>query len=158
MIETKKLLPAVYSDSFDFSIFTGILDVVYNGRDFDLSLIKGLHAPSYVAEENLPALSRCFNLPPASRELLKAYRHLIKIKGTIPAIEAAIQLAGAVPVPVLVSGESSMSWGPFYDIVDQTTRVTYFVNSENLKRQLLTELLQRIVPVTADVLVKEALE
>ena len=157
MFYTKKLIPEIYSNSFDFSIFTGVLDAVYNGREFMIDLVKGLHAPSYVAEENLQHLAMSFNLPYAPRELLKKYRHLIKVKGTKEAIYAAIELCGATDIvaPEVLT-EPHIPYVPPapWDPETQPQGFVYYADVANLNARLVQEMLKRLVPVITQVSVE----
>ncbi len=148
MIFTKQLLPEVYSESYDMSIFTGLLDLIYNANDFDCLALKALHSPSFCFDEYLSHLASCFNLRTQNRDLLSKYRHLIKIKGTEKAIRAAILLSGATDVTevpeLLVSDEST----PRVQVA-----VYYAQLPETYDEDLCQELLRRVAPVNITVLV-----
>ena len=51
MIQTKKLIPAVYSQSYDFSIFTAVLDLVYTARELDILRARNSHLQQSVLKK-----------------------------------------------------------------------------------------------------------
>lgn len=89
IIQSKKLIPEIYSQSYDFSIFTGLLDMLYTARELDVLRAKNAHSPENCFEEDLTHLASLLNLPyGAKRELISDYRSLVKQKGTRDAIVA----------------------------------------------------------------------
>ena len=91
MVRSKKLIPEVYSGSYDFSIFTGLIDLIYTSREVDILRIKNAHRPKRAFTEDLVHLASLFGLgTTANRELLQMYRMLVKNKGTKPAVKAAV--------------------------------------------------------------------
>lgn len=143
MIQTKKLIPKIYSNSYDMSIFTGLLDLLYNSREVNIQLLKGAHSPSYCAEGALLGLSSLFNLNTDNRELIAKYRELIKVKGTVGAIEATALLCGAGSVSsidMVTSGEvvsieigadlSSMDCELFYEMMRRLSPFSTIIKLE----------------------------
>lgn len=91
MIDVKKRLPQVYSQSYDMSIFTGLLNLIYNSRAVDNLRAKVSHCPLHCFDEDVPRLASLFGLPTsATRDILSTYRRLIKIKGTSTAVQKAV--------------------------------------------------------------------
>ena len=83
MIEVSKLIPKVYNQSRDFSVFTGVLQIMLN--ELDIKSLKLLELPN----ESI--------LPPelATYSHLRGYfRFLIKNKGTIESILQSVYLSG----------------------------------------------------------------
>lgn len=94
MIQTKKLIPAVYSQSYDFSIFTAVLDLVYTARELDILRARNSHLPTKCFEEDISRLSSLFGLGDlATRDLLAEYRLLVKQKGTTDVVSALAQFS-----------------------------------------------------------------
>ena len=91
MIDVKKSLPQVYSQSYDMSIFIGLLNLIYNSREVDNLRAKVSHCPLHCFDEDVPRLASLFGLPTsATRDILSTYRRLIKIKGTSTAVQKAV--------------------------------------------------------------------
>lgn len=91
MIDVKKRLPQVYSQSYDMSIFIGLLNLIYNSRAVDNLRAKVSHCPLHCFDEDVPRLASLFGLPTsATRDILSTYRRLIKIKGTSTAVQKAV--------------------------------------------------------------------
>ena len=91
MIDVKKRLPQVYSQSYDMSIFMGLLNLIYNSREVDNLRAKVSHCPLHCFDEDVPRLASLFGLPTsATRDILSTYRRLIKIKGTSTAVQKAV--------------------------------------------------------------------
>lgn len=91
MIDVKKRLPQVYSQSYDMSIFTGLLNLIYNSREVDNLRAKVSHCPLHCFEEDVPRLASLFGLPTsATRDTLSTYRRLVKLKGTQLAVKKVI--------------------------------------------------------------------
>ena len=91
MIDVKKRLPQVYSQSYDMSIFIGLLNLIYNSRAVDNLRAKVSHCPLHCFDEDVPRLASLFGLPTsATRDILSVYRRLIKIKGTSAAVQKAV--------------------------------------------------------------------
>lgn len=91
MIDVKKRLPQVYSQSYDMSIFTGLLNLIYNSREVDNLRAKVSHCPLHCFDEDVPRLTSLFGLPTsATRDILSTYRRIIKIKGTSTAVQKAV--------------------------------------------------------------------
>ena len=91
MIDVKKRLPQVYSQSYDMSIFIGLLNLIYNSRAVDDLRAKVSHCPLHCFDEDVPRLASLFGLPAsATRDILSVYRRLVKIKGTSTAVQKAV--------------------------------------------------------------------
>ena len=91
MIDVKKRLPQVYSQSYDMSIFTGLLNLIYNSREVDNLRAKVSHCSLHCFDEDVPRLASLFGLPTsATRDILSTYRRLVKIKGTSAAVQKAV--------------------------------------------------------------------
>lgn len=91
MIDVKKRLPQVYSQSYDMSIFIGLLNLIYNSRAVDNLRAKVSHCPLHCFDEDVPRLASLFGLPTsATRDILSVYRRLVKIKGTSTAVQKAV--------------------------------------------------------------------
>lgn len=91
MIDVKKRLPQVYSQSYDMSVFTGLLNLIYNAREVDNLRAKVSHCPLHCFEEDIPRLASLLGLPAtATRDILSTYRRLVKIKGSSTAVKKAV--------------------------------------------------------------------
>jgi hypothetical protein len=83
MIEVRKLIPQVYNQSRDFSVFMGILQALINEAD-----INSLKLSKLPSESLLP-----YDL--STYENLRGYfRFMLKEKGSIESILQAISMAG----------------------------------------------------------------
>lgn len=150
MVQTKKLIPEVYSQSFDMSVFTGILDLVYTARELDSQRAKVCHSPFDCFQEDLQRLVTLFNLPlSSSRQLISDYRHLIKNKGTSVALQAAVAFSAA-----LTPQESLVQVVKTIDSETHTILLTAYVDFQNLDDSLLEFLIYKIAPVGVAVQVK----
>lgn len=97
IVQTKKLIPEIYSQSYDMSIFTGLLDLVYTARQLDVLRIKNAHSPQSCFEEDVPSLASLFGLGRISnRDLIENYRLLVKQKGTRDVVLALAQFAAGL--------------------------------------------------------------
>lgn len=140
MIKSSELVPSIYSEkSFDFHLFTALIDLVFNSVDSDISAIKGLHSPKYCFDENLGRLSRFINLDTADRVLLSRYRLMNKSKGTLQTLMSIIEFCGGV-----IAVEDSL---PKIEINDTSAIIT-LSNSETkvFNDQLFMTLLRRMFP------------
>lgn len=97
MIKAKKLVPEVYTQSFDMSLFLGLLDLVYDGRELDELRAKNSHLPKHCFKEDLRSLSSLLSdIRTTNRDLLSLYRSLVQIKGSEDALIAIGQLAADI--------------------------------------------------------------
>ena len=97
MIKAKKLVPEVYTQSFDMSLFLGLLDLVYGGRELDELRAKNSHLPKHCFKEDLRSLSSLLSdIRTTNRDLLSLYRSLVQIKGSEDALIAIGQLAADI--------------------------------------------------------------
>lgn len=145
MIQTKNTIPRVYSDSYDMSVFTGLLDLIYNARDTDIEILKGLHLPNNCSEDNLQGLSSLFNLSTNNRKIIANYRRLIKIKGTQNAIESTAILCGASSI-VRTSVDRNED--------NPLTTITVTINSQGFDSNLFNTIMERVAPVNALVVIR----
>ena len=152
MIQTKKLLPEVYSESFDMSIFTGLLDLVYTARELNATRAKALHNPVTCFEEELPRLATLFDLTPtATRGLLSNYRLMVKHKGSKLAIKALVAFSALLDpqkelVKIVTSYENNFSL------------ITAYLDFTILDAQLAERLIYKLAPVGAFVQIKSLAE
>lgn len=151
MIQTKKVLPEVYSQSFDMSVFTGLLDLVYTARELPALRAKVLHNPIQCFEEDLPRLASLFNLPAtATRQLISNYRLMVKHKGTALAIKALIAFAAAIDptnelVELVSDGDNRSLWIAYLDFTA-------------IDADLLEKLFYKLAPVRTFIQVKHIKE
>lgn len=98
MIEVRKLIPQVYNQSRDFSVFLGVLQALIN--EADVSSMKLSKLPS---ESILPRDLYTY-------ENLRGYfRFMIKEKGSIESILQAVSLAGGKTVCKLEDESSRLN-------------------------------------------------
>ena len=141
MIKAKDLIPEIYSNSFDMSIFTGLIDLIYGSREMRVETLKNLHSTRACAEGTVRDLARLLNLRTSNRDLIANYRYLIHNKGKEETIKNLALLCGAIPL-----GK---------DIVDNWVSkpvgtVNYlilYVDTENMDIAIFYELLNNIAPV-----------
>ena len=139
MIQAKKTLPEIYSQSFDMSIFTGLLDLLYGARELDQMRARVCHSALNCFEEDLPRLASLFNLPVTSpRQLLDNYRLLVKRKGTALAIKSSVTFSTGLE---LTEGA--------VDIERDGNKFTAYADFTKLSAALLETLLHRLAPVGA---------
>lgn len=152
MIQTKKVLPEVYSQSFDMSVFTGLLDLVYTARELPALRAKVLHNPIQCFEEDLPRLASLFDLPAtATRQLISNYRLMVKHKGTALAIKALAAFAAAIdPTSELVKLVSQSESG--------ITLWTAYLDFTAIDADLLEKLFYKLAPVRTFIQVKHIKE
>lgn len=150
MIQTKKVLPEVYSESFDMSIFTGLLDLIYTARELNASRAKVLHNPIQCFEEDVPRLASLFNLSTtATRQLLSNYRLMVKYKGTPLAIKALASFAAAIdPTEDYVKIVKS------FDTATKYSKVTAYLDFSTMDGKLLEQLIYKLAPVRTFVQVR----
>lgn len=138
MIKSKKLIPEVYSQSYDMFIFTALLDLVYTSRELDILRMQGSHLPSKCFEEDLMSLASLFGLgATVNRELIANYRKLVKHKGTSLAVEALVCLAANLPLTknsVILTMEGS--------------DITTYADFSTINLELLELLLRKLAPAT----------
>lgn len=148
MIQAKKVLPEVYSESFDMSIFTGLLDLIYTARELNASRAKVAHNPVQCFEEDLPRLASLFNLSTtATRQLLSNYRLMVKYKGTILAVKALAAFAAAIdPTEDYVK--------IIKDSTNTYSKVTAYLDFSAMDGKLLEQLIYRLAPVRTFVQVR----
>ena len=94
MIDSAKIVPEIYNTSLDFKIFEAILDCIYSEADLMCANLKGLHSPRQCFSENLEKLSKLTNIKTTNRQLIKVYNLMLKSKGTLEAVEAAMLYSG----------------------------------------------------------------
>lgn len=142
MISTKKTLPEVYSESFDMSVFTGLLDLLYGARELDQLRAKNIHSPSQCFTEDLSRLASLFNLSSsATRQLISNYRLLVKKKGSALAIKSlALFAAGLEPLSESVILQSTY-------ISPKGAHIVAYVNFTETDATLLEQLIYRLAPV-----------
>lgn len=83
MIEVRKLIPQVYNQSRDFSVFTGLLQILLNESD-----VKGLELSKLPSESILPPGISTYS------SLRGYFRFMLKMKGSIESILQALYLSG----------------------------------------------------------------
>lgn len=140
MIESKNLLPKIYSTSHDFLLFEALIDVAFNSIDAKIPALKALHSPENCFQENLSSLAKCFDLETTDRQLLKQYRLMVKSKGTQKSIEAAIFFCGA----------KRISKPEISSKVDEF-RITYKAIYDQFDQKLFKTLMSRLLPVNCQI-------
>ena len=171
MVQSKKLIPQVYSNSYDFSIFTALIDLIYTSREVDILRIKNAHRPQHVFKEDLVHLASLFGLGVvADRDLIQMYRTLIKNKGTRPAVKAAVAYATNVKpteenVTIYKNRITLYTDGTTSETVSSTeaaaktvagyhTVLTAFSDFEEVDSTLLELLIRRIAPANTTLVVR----
>ena len=169
MVQSKKLIPEIYSQSYDLSIFTGLLDLIYTGREVDVLRLKNAHSPNRAFKEDLRHLSSFFNLSTDNRDLLANYRFVIKQKGTLIAIKAAIEFAinaemldsgVKVDLTLPTSKKQTSDRGEYTESQEDYLKrrnfpvITAYADFAQIDIELLEELLRRVLPVTAFIQVR----
>lgn len=148
MIDVKKRIPQVYSQSYDMSIFTGLLNLIYNSRAVDNLRAKVSHCPLHCFEEDVPRLASLFGLPTsATRDILSTYRRLVKIKGTSTAVQKA----------VLASSDFNLEDLSVLPSVNKQSYVYVLPDLTGYNWDLFFSLLYRLAPVNTVIAVEPAL-
>ena len=159
IIKSKERIPAVYSESYDMSIFTGLLDLLYTGRQLNDLRAKVAHSPQHCFNEDLAHLASLLGFgQEATRDVLQHYRTLVKNKGTEPTIMAAISFAyncvwEGKQQPQIASFD--ISGRPVIVSLDQPglylstdgTVTTAYVDMKEERPTLFLTLLRRLAPV-----------
>lgn len=153
MIRTKNIIPQIYNTSHDFQLFEAILDTLFSEANIGCAKLQGLHSPRQCFEENLGKLSRNLGIETSDRELLKKYRLMLKNKGTMGAVEAAILYCGA---ELILADKDHNGYGSVYyrDLSweqenpnPEVNIITYYVSSfKNFNKQLFEKLRKMILP------------
>lgn len=171
MVQSKKLIPQVYSNSYDFSIFTALIDLIYTSREVDILRIKNAHRPQHAFKEDLVHLASLFGLGiVADRDLIQMYRTLVKNKGTKPAVKAAVAYATNVRptesnVTVYKNRITIYTDGTTSETVSSTdaetktiagyhTVLTAFSDFEEADSTLLELLIRKIAPANTTLVVR----
>lgn len=169
IVQSKKLIPEVYQQSYDMSIFTGLLDIIYTARELYTNRERYCHIPSSAFEEDLPSLGSLFNLEHTSnRDLIEAYRSLQKQKGSRAAIISAIALAHGVAARYPIDVESDEYRDPnlsiseksdiLYQLDKRTQSMVVYLDVAHQNVPLLQNLLYRLLPVHTSVCVRDITE
>ena len=174
IVQSKKLIPEVYQQSYDMSIFTGLLDIVYTARELYTNRERYCHIPSSAFEEDMPALASLFNLEHTSnRDLIALYRSLQKQKGSRAATVSAVALAHGLATREPIDSESDEYTGrneakldpPFNDKTDivytidkSSQEITVYLDVSQQNVPLLEDILKRIAPVHTSICVKDITE
>jgi len=153
MIRTKNIIPQIYNTSHDFQLFEAILDTLFSEADIGCAKLQGLHSPRQCFEENLGKLSRNLGIETSDRELLKKYRLMLKNKGTMEAVEAAILYCGA---ELILADKDHNGYGSIYyrnlswkqeNPNPEVNIITYYASSfKNFNKQLFEKLRKMILP------------
>lgn len=145
MIRAKDLIPQIYSESFDMSIFLGLIDLIYNARDAKIEILKNSHFPASCIESKLKNLAKIFNIDTSNRDIIANYKLLVKQKGTLSTIQSLALLCGAIPIPK--SGTDS-TW--IYKIYPPEGVYTYkiLINADisSMNLELFYSLLENLAP------------
>ena len=166
MVQSKKLIPEIYSQSYDLSIFTGLLDLIYTGREVDVLRLKNAHSPNRVFKEDLRHLGSFFNLSTDNRDLLANYRFIIKEKGTLTAVKAVIEFAinaemleDGVGIDLSLpkarlSADATEEDKSAYEANRKFPVITAYADFTQVDTGLLEELLRRVLPITTFIQVR----
>lgn len=164
IIQTKKLIPEIYAQSYDMSVFTGLLDLVYTARQLDVLRIKNAHLPQRCFDEDVASLASLFGLGITSnRDLIENYRLLVRQKGTRETVLALVQLAGGFGAQQL-DAELRIIRQDFYSdtssksIVGTHVTLEVYLPLDSMDYELLDLLIRRLAPVGACVVVKDIKE
>ena len=154
MIQTKKLIPEIYSQSYDLSIFTGLLDLVYTARELDLVRMKNLFLAKSCFDEDLQHLGAQFGLSGITdRNTLSLYRQLVKEKGTLEAVKSIALLETFSDLRkdkcILAIDRSNES---------KQTVMTAYVDFTELDVNIFETLLKKLAPVGTIILVRPLTE
>lgn len=141
MIKCNELVPKVYSEkSFDFHLFTALLDLIFNSVDSDILAIRGLHSPKDCFDENLGRLSRFINIDTSDRKLLSKYRLMNKSKGSLSTLKSIIESCGGI---ISLNQDGSQK------ITESNSTILIILSSEETKSfndKLFTVLIRRMFP------------
>lgn len=174
IVQSKKLIPEVYQQSYDMSIFTGLIDIVYTARELYTNRERYCHIPGDAFEEDLPALASLFNLSHTSnRDLISVYRSLQKCKGSRAAVVSAVALAHGMLTrdPINVDSDEynginkkeldpplDVKTDVLYKIDKGKNEITVYLDVSQQNMLLLQSLIRRIAPVHTSVCVKDIAE
>ena len=172
IVQSKKLIPEVYQQSYDMSIFTGLLDIIYTSRELYTNRERYCHIPSSAFEEDLPSLASLFHLEHTSnRDLISLYRSLQKQKGSRASLVSAVALAHGLLARELLNSESDQykkvdkldpSFNEESDVVytidKKNQEITIYLHMSAQNLYLLNNLIYRLAPVHTSVCVKDISE
>lgn len=147
MIRAKDLIPQIYSESFDMSIFLGLIDLIYNSRETRIEILKNSHFPAGCIESKLKNLAKTFDIDTSNRDIIANYKLLSKQKGTLSTIQSLALLCGAVPIPL---NNTNPTW--IYKIYPetedtQTYKIIINASTDAMNLELFYSLLKNLAPV-----------
>ena len=174
MIEVNKLIPKVYTESRDFSVFTSVMQIILNELDLRSRVLLDLPAEDLLLD-NLSTYP----------EIKDSFRTLIKNKGTNQCILYAITLSGGelfsfdeesaylescgvtdsyinrvIDENGMIMGNSSIMKGKMVYYEKRNNGIyTMYVNVKdlgNIDRGLLEELFYYLKPVNGIVILEKA--
>lgn len=141
MQDSKNLIPEIYSTSYDMSIFTGLINLVFGAREPDLITLSSIHSSNDCRSDLVERLATLFNLKTANRELIANYRLLIKNKGTEQSIKDLALLCGAKSI---LEDSNNLSLRK-----EEGSQNTFLLETDvsEMDSELFYNLLKRISPV-----------
>lgn len=100
MFIAEKNVPKAYYDNYDFRIYSKIIEILYNGIDYNIKEFMNSRQPLHIRNTSLNCLKSyyCQDFPNwlSNKELrivLKNYWSLMEHRGSIQSIESAINIA-----------------------------------------------------------------
>lgn len=120
MIEVRKYIPQIYNISRDFSIFSGIMQIILNELDVKSNVLLDIPTDSI-----LPNRLSQFS------EIKDEFRNLLKTKGTIDCLLYSVILAGGQ----LPSYEEELENVKNYNLKNQASKIPLFNDNELLLRE-----------------------
>jgi len=145
MIRARNLIPEVYSESFDMSIFLGLIDLIYGARESYIERLKNAHSFRGCSEERIRSLAKLVGIDTSNRDLIANYNCLIKDKGTAETLKSLALLCGAAPR----AAKSKDNWVK----IDPTEgTIVFYVDTSGMDVDLFYDLLANLAP--ADAVVK----
>jgi hypothetical protein len=142
MIRARNLIPEVYSESFDMSIFLGLIDLIYGARESYIERLKNAHSFRGCSEERIRSLAKLVGIDTSNRDLIANYNCLIKDKGTAETLKSLALLCGAAPRAV-------DNW---VEINPTEGTIVFYVDTSGMDVDLFYDLLANLAP--ADAVVK----
>lgn len=142
IVKSKELIPAIYSESYDMSVFTGLLDLLYTGRTLNDLRAKVSHCPQHCFKGDIAHLASLLGFgEEATRDVLTSYRSLVKRKGTEDVLMSLISYAYGCVWP---EREPYKEYGW---LVVADGHITAYVDIKDERATLFLKLVKKLAPV-----------
>lgn len=155
-IKMRNSVPEIYNTSRDFQVMERVFDIALNAMKFDIDSIVKMSDTDFADARTLGLLqtklgfftkSQLTNDDDDLRLVLEAFPEMVKIKGSMDAIDIAVRTFLKVNN---TSANYSIDYGSDKSTVDDEDSmyhvITINMDSEYINTTLLTELLQYVLP------------